>query len=91
MAPSMPNFSNFHPQQPCPSRLIPGDSVPQAILSLTNLFFYLSIVDAVRDAWQPQGTSTAMLASWALSCLLALIIPVAKWATERNSYYAYQG
>eukprot|EP00985_Skeletonema_marinoi_P017247 scaffold9381_cov73-Skeletonema_marinoi.AAC.1 len=60
MAPSMPNFSNFHPQQ-------------------------------LRDAWQPQGTSTAMLASWALSCLLALIIPVAKWATERNSYYAYQG
>lgn len=32
-----------------------------------------------------------MLASWALSCFLALIIPVSKWASERNNYYNYQG
>lgn len=60
MAPKMPDFKNFRPQQ-------------------------------LRDAWQPQGTSGVMLASWAISCFLALIIPVAKWGRERGNYYNYQG
>lgn len=56
------------------------------------LIFIQSIsVHTVRDAWQPQGTSCALLASWAISCLLAIIIPVSKWSSERNSYYASQG
>ena len=32
-----------------------------------------------------------MLLAWALSCFLAIIIPVSKWVKERNNYYSYQG
>lgn len=46
----------------------------------------------LREAFQPnRSTSLALLASWALSCFLAIIIPVSKWASERNKYYSYQG
>ena len=31
------------------------------------------------------------MAAWAISCFLAIIIPVSKWSKERNNYYAYQG
>lgn len=45
----------------------------------------------MREQFQPEGTSGYLLAGWALSSLLALIIPVSKWAAERNRYYSYYG
>jgi hypothetical protein len=44
----------------------------------------------LREKWQP-GTSNYLLFAWALSSLLAAIIPVVKWTSERNSYFSYYG
>ncbi|KAL3806677.1 hypothetical protein ACHAXA_000808 [Cyclostephanos tholiformis] len=44
----------------------------------------------LREQWQP-GTSNYLLFAWALSSLLAAIIPVCKWTSERNAYFAYYG
>ena len=46
----------------------------------------------LRDAFQPaQGTSGFLLLGWAISGILAIIIPVSKWSAERNKYYGYYG
>lgn len=46
----------------------------------------------MRDKFNPaQSTSGILLFSWALSSVLALIIPVCKWAAERNRYHNYYG
>mgnify|MGYP000163598256 CR=1 FL=1 len=40
------------------------------------------------------GTSRSnwgLLAAWSLSSILAVIVPVSKWAMERNRYYKYYG
>ena len=37
------------------------------------------------------GASGFTLAAWILSSLCAIIIPVSKWAHERNEYYQYMG
>eukprot|EP00571_Detonula_confervacea_P005732 CAMPEP_0172326716 /NCGR_PEP_ID=MMETSP1058-20130122/57390_1 /TAXON_ID=83371 /ORGANISM="Detonula confervacea, Strain CCMP 353" /LENGTH=294 /DNA_ID=CAMNT_0013043569 /DNA_START=395 /DNA_END=1279 /DNA_ORIENTATION=- len=45
----------------------------------------------MREAFQPEGTSGWLLLGWSLSSLLAVIIPVCKWAAERNRYHQYYG
>lgn len=45
----------------------------------------------MREKFQPQGTSGWLLLGWALSSILAIIIPVSKWAVERNRYHSYYG
>ena len=45
----------------------------------------------MREKFNPEGTSGVLLFAWALSSLLALIIPVSKWAAERNRYHKYYG
>lgn len=45
----------------------------------------------LREKFQPEGTSGALLFGWALSSILAMIIPVSKWGAERNKYYNYYG
>ena len=47
-------------------------------------------MSALRASWAP-ASSVAILAAWAISCFLAIIIPVSKWSSERNSYYNYTG
>jgi hypothetical protein len=44
----------------------------------------------LREQWKPE-TSGYLLFAWVLSSLLAVIIPVCKWAAERNSYFSYYG
>lgn len=45
----------------------------------------------MRERFQPEGTSGMLLLGYALSSLLAIIIPLSKWATERGQYYKYYG
>ncbi|KAL7533912.1 hypothetical protein ACHAXR_007669 [Thalassiosira sp. AJA248-18] len=46
----------------------------------------------LRQKFQPSGeTSGALLFGWLLSSFLAIIIPVSKWAAERNRYHKYYG
>ena len=44
-----------------------------------------------RERFKPEGASGFLLFGWSLSSLLALIIPVSKWASERNRYHNYYG
>jgi len=44
----------------------------------------------LREQWKPE-TSGYLLFAWVLSSLLAVTIPVCKWAAERNSYFSYYG
>mmetsp|Transcript_19638 Transcript_19638/g.41260 ORF Transcript_19638/g.41260 Transcript_19638/m.41260 type:complete len:304 (-) Transcript_19638:91-1002(-) len=43
----------------------------------------------VREKFQ--GPNGVVLAAWIISSLLAIIVPVSKWARERNQYYRYYG
>ena len=43
----------------------------------------------VREKFE--GPNGLVLGAWVLSSLLAVIIPVSKWAKERNDYYRYFG
>mmetsp|Transcript_11598 Transcript_11598/g.21434 ORF Transcript_11598/g.21434 Transcript_11598/m.21434 type:complete len:314 (+) Transcript_11598:248-1189(+) len=45
----------------------------------------------IRESFQPEGTSGMLLLGWLLSSTLAMIIPVSKWAAERNRYHSYYG
>lgn len=44
-----------------------------------------------REKFQPEGASGILLFSWLLSSILALLIPLSKWAAERNRYHKYYG
>ena len=46
----------------------------------------------MRQKFQ-EGTSASgyLIFGWLLSAILAIIIPVSKWAAERNRYYRYYG
>jgi len=46
----------------------------------------------LRERFQPvEGTSVILLLGWLVSAALAVIIPVSKWAAERNKYHRYYG
>ena len=45
----------------------------------------------MREKIQNSPASGFLLFGWMLSSFLALLVPLSKWATERNRYYKYYG
>jgi len=64
----------------------------KSILKLNrNMNMHIPRPREIRESFQPEGTSGYLLAGWTLSSFLALIVPVSKWAAERNRYHQYYG